>query len=43
VGAGWGALEGAEVFQNTMQEVLSGQTPTEDALASLAEQMDAEF
>jgi N,N'-diacetylchitobiose transport system substrate-binding protein len=43
VGAGWGALEGAEVFQNTMQEVLGGQTSTEDGLASLADQMNAEF
>lgn len=43
LGAGWGALEGAQVFQNTMQEVLSGKTPVEDALASLNEEMNAEF
>lgn len=43
LGAAWGALEGAEVFQNKMQEVLSGKTPTKEALESLAEEMDAEF
>jgi N,N'-diacetylchitobiose transport system substrate-binding protein len=43
LGAGWGALEGAQVFQNTMQQVLSGRASTEEALASLNDEMDAEF
>jgi N,N'-diacetylchitobiose transport system substrate-binding protein len=39
----WGALEGANIFDGEIQKVMKGQQSPEEAAASLAEQMDAEF
>ena len=39
----WGALEGANIFDGVIQNVMNGKESPEDAAKNLAEQMDEEF
>lgn len=39
----WGALEGANIFDGEVQKVMKGQQTAEEAVKSLAEQMNEEF
>ena len=39
----WGALEGANIFDGVIQNVMKGKESPEEAAKSLAEQMDEEF